>query len=57
MEESGLGNHPLAIRMFSKLGRMIGEDRIIPGTAGNTPPKVAPEDMLYGNPQTTAELK
>lgn len=51
MEDSGLGNHPIAIRMFAKLGRMMAEDRIIPGTAGNSPAKVAPEDVLYGKKQ------
>lgn len=57
MKESGLGNHPLAIRMFAKLGRMFAEDRIIPGIGGMNPEKKKPEDVLYGNTPVTAEMK
>lgn len=56
MKESGLGNHPLAIRMFAKLGKMFAEDRMIPGIGGLNPEKKKPEDIIYGNTPVTAEM-
>jgi len=31
MDETGVGNHPEMIRFMSRVGRAIGEDKIIPG--------------------------
>lgn len=47
-ESTGLGNHPEFVRMMAKIGRIIGEDRLIRGDVGAAPAPRAPEEVLYG---------
>lgn len=42
LEEGGLGNHPLLLKAFHKVGRSIGDDWSLPGTGNITP--VKPEE-------------
>lgn len=57
MNDSGLANHPMAIRMFAKIGKMMAEDRFIPGGSGQTQTKKSNADILYGDPDTKSEMK
>jgi hypothetical protein len=47
LDETGLGSHPEALRVFAKIGRAMGEDKLIHGGAGATGTKSF-EDRLYG---------
>jgi hypothetical protein len=47
MDETGVGNHPEMIRFMSRVGRAIGEDKIIPGD-GMVGTKTRAEIMFPG---------
>ena len=47
LDETGLGNHPDAIRVFAKIGRAMGEDKLIHGGAAPAGTRTL-EDRLYG---------
>lgn len=47
LDQSGYGNHPEVLRIFSKVGKLIQDDKIImPGKSGVQRSKA---DILYGN--------
>ena len=46
LDDSGLGNHPEVIRLFAKVGRAIGEDRMVTGNAPPSSGKTAAQ-VLY----------
>jgi hypothetical protein len=49
LEESGLGNHPEVIRMFTKFGSAISEDKVVSSGSGvQTPASRTPAQILYG---------
>lgn len=35
LEQTGYGNHPEVLRLFHKIGKLLGEDNIVGGTGGN----------------------
>ena len=35
LEQTGYGNHPEVLRLFHKIGKMMGEDTFVGGTSGN----------------------
>lgn len=47
-EKTGLGNYPEFVRLMAKVGRMMGEDRLIRGTVEAPETQKAPETLLYG---------
>lgn len=48
LEESGLGNHPEMLRVFSSIGRRLGEAPVDPGKGGEEKLRLA--DKVYGQP-------
>ena len=53
LNESGFGNHPEVVRVFSRIGKAMSEDQIVvPGTAGAASEKTA-EETFYG--ETTSK--
>ena len=48
LNETGLGNHPEMIRAFSKIGKTIGNDTVVPGGRNNNQP-LDPANRLYNN--------
>jgi len=48
LDETGLGNHPEVIRAFYKVGKMIGNDRLVPGGRNSNEP-LDPAKRLYNN--------
>lgn len=49
-EESGLGNHPELVRIFSRIGKAMSDDKLVLSGSQPSQPR-APEDVLYGNTQ------
>jgi len=50
LDDTGLGNHPELLRVFSRIGKAMSEDQlVIPGTHPSTKTKKRPEEILYGN--------
>ena len=48
LNETGLGNHPEVIRTFNRIGKMIGDDKLVPGGRNsNEQPDLA--KRLYNN--------
>lgn len=47
-DDTGLGSHPEFVRMMVKVGKLMGEDRLILGNVGDAPTPMAPEARLYG---------
>ena len=47
LNDSGLGNHPLIVKMFSKLGKAFGEDHFKDGTPIVTKKTVSPAERMY----------
>jgi hypothetical protein len=47
-EKTGLGHYPEFVRMMTKIGRMMGEDKLIRGTVGAPEAPKPPEEILYG---------
>ncbi len=48
MDRTGYGNHPLVLKMFVNLGRMMANDKLVQGGAGGSTSKSAAE-LLYGS--------
>jgi hypothetical protein len=49
LEDSGLGNHPSVVRMFVKMGKILGEDTLVRGDVGDVPKtQKSREEILYG---------
>ena len=36
LEQTGFGNHPEVLRLFHKIGKLIGEDKVVGGGAGGS---------------------
>jgi len=48
LDDTGLGNHPELVRVFSRIGKAMSEDQlVIPGSQAGG--KKAIEDVFYGN--------
>lgn len=49
LSKTGLGNHPELLRIFTRIGKAMAPDTLIPG--GQRPPgqKKTTEEILYGN--------
>lgn len=47
LDETGLGNHPVMIRMFSKIGEAVGEDGLFPRDPNGPALKKSREEELY----------
>ena len=54
LEDSGLGNHPDAIRFIRRVGEMIGEDKFVRGEGDSSADNRAIWDKVYGGPTETA---
>ncbi len=52
LELSGLGNHPEVVRMFSRAGRAMANDKLVNKGVESKPEKSAAE-IFYGNTQQT----
>lgn len=51
MDRTGYGNHPLVLKMFVNLGRMMADDKFVQaGTSGQTSKSAA--ELLYGGTKT-----
>ena len=50
LNQTGVGDHPEFIRVFSKIGRLIREDKIV--TGGSSAQAKKPEDKLYNHPNS-----
>jgi hypothetical protein len=48
MDKTGYGNHPLILKMFVNLGRMMADDKLVQGGAQGHSSKSAAE-LLYGS--------
>jgi|DEB0MinimDraft_10_1074344.scaffolds.fasta_scaffold54939_2 hypothetical protein len=48
LNETGLGNHPEMIRAFSRIGKTIGDDSVVPGGRNSNEP-LDPAKRLYNN--------
>ena len=48
LDKSGLGNHPELIRAFFKAGKLISEDRLIPGSVKPAGAGKSAASVLYG---------
>lgn len=49
LNETGLGNYPELVRMIARIGRDIGEDKLVlPGSQTNKAEKKSIESRLYG---------
>lgn len=48
LQETGYGNHPAIVRLFSKLGELTNDDVLLSGS-GYTPAPKSTEDIFYGN--------
>lgn len=51
LTESGLGNHPEIIRAFTRVGKAISEDKLVPGSTKPAGSKTA-EQLLYPSMNT-----
>lgn len=49
LDESGLGNHPEAIRAFARVGKAIGEDTDLVRGSQNAGVKPTDEELFYGS--------
>jgi hypothetical protein len=49
---TGAGNHPAVVKAFVRLGRMISEDRFLPGKDAEPAAPRSPAEVIYGgNPR------
>ena len=48
LNETGWGNHPMLVRFFARVGRMMGEDGLITGNGNAAPEPMRAADRLYG---------
>ena len=49
LEDSGMGQHPELLRLFVRLGKAYGEDRLVTGAQGVPAKKASPADLLFGD--------
>lgn len=49
LEDSGMGQHPELLRLFVRLGKAYGEDRLVTGAQGVPTKKASPADLLFGD--------
>jgi hypothetical protein len=50
---TGAGNHPAVVKAFVRLGRLMSEDRYVPGPLAPRPAPRSPAEVIYdGNPRT-----
>lgn len=49
LETTGLGNHPELVRMLSRVGKIIGEDKIIQTGNSSSMGRKSLEEVLYNN--------
>ena len=51
LDDTGLGNYPPLVRTFVKIGKAMGEDKIVmpDGNGGDKAPKKSLAEKLYGN--------
>lgn len=48
LDKTGYGNNRLLVRLFSRIGKELGEDRLVlPGTQTQVPHKTSPAEVLY----------
>lgn len=47
LDETGLGNHPMLIKMHAKIGREMAEDRLVPSNSASTSASQRHADVLY----------
>lgn len=47
LTETGLGNHPELVRIMVRIGRALGDDQLVVGSAGPTPAAKSPAERLY----------
>lgn len=52
LSETGFGNHPEVIRVFSRLGNMMSEDQLVVGQKPPGGDKVPTEKLLYTHPSS-----
>jgi hypothetical protein len=49
LEDSGMGQNPELLRLFVRLGKAYGEDRLVTGAKGVPVKKSSPADLLFGD--------
>lgn len=61
MDKTGLGNHPMILKLFSKIGETLGEDNIHGSSSGKTPltPENAKKEIanIQGNQEHPYHIK
>ncbi|HEX7828643.1 MAG TPA: hypothetical protein VF787_03270 [Thermoanaerobaculia bacterium] len=57
LNESGLGSHPEAIRLLSKIGAAMSESTLILAPSSQKPGKLPPKTAMYGEDGTGAAKK
>jgi len=55
LDETGLGNHPELVRIFSKIGRAMADDKFVVGTAVNGAAQKRTLTDMYAPKKTTEE--
>jgi hypothetical protein len=48
LEDSGMGQHPELLRLFVRMGKAYGEDRLVTGANGVPVKAKSPADLLFG---------
>lgn len=48
LEDSGMGQHPELLRLFVRMGKAYGEDRLVTGMKGVPVAKKSAADLLFG---------
>lgn len=56
-EKTGLGSYPEFVRLMARVGRLIGEDRLIRGSVDTPPAQKSREETLYGKTTPGADGK
>lgn len=49
LEDSGMGQYPELLRLFVRMGKAYGEDRLVTGAKGAPVVPKTPGDLLYGD--------
>jgi len=49
MERTGYGNHPLVLKMFVNLGRMMADDKLVQGGSQGGATSKSAAELLYGS--------
>lgn len=48
LEATGFGSHPELLRLFVRIGKASGEDRMVSGSKGTAPKAKSAADLLFG---------